>query len=146
MQGDTLADARRVQLIFQDPISSLNPVAEQIGASVAAPLLSWGDGSARAEATGPGSVAAVGLDPQLSDGVRNGISGGQCQRVPCPRGRLFTANFSSATSRSPRWTYRSRAQIPQSVEGDEARLGSDAAVHCARSRGGEKARGPTASR
>jgi peptide/nickel transport system ATP-binding protein len=72
---------RRFQMIFQDPVSSLNP-SRSVGESIAAPLLSLG-GTDKAERTRRTRemMAAVGLDPERHYGRRpRQLSGGQCQR------------------------------------------------------------------
>jgi len=72
----------RLQLIYQDPISSLNPqmTVEQI---VTEPLVIWGKGNkaSRREVVSD-LLAAVGLDPKASLSKRaRQFSGGQCQRI-----------------------------------------------------------------
>jgi peptide/nickel transport system ATP-binding protein len=74
------------QMIFQDPISSLNP-CRSVGESIAAPLLSMG-GMDKAERTlrTREMMTAVGLDPEQHYGRRpHQLSGGQCQRVGIAR-------------------------------------------------------------
>ena len=73
---------RRMQLIFQDPIASLNP-RRRIGDIVAEPLLIHGVADrAQRERLVREVLAAVGLDPdQTMDRLPHEFSGGQCQRV-----------------------------------------------------------------
>ena len=86
LSGEALRRIRpRIQMIFQDPISSLNPrrcVRDVIreGFDV------WGDG------LGPWSresidelMEAVGIDPGLGDRRPHEFSGGQCQRIGIAR-------------------------------------------------------------
>lgn len=77
---------RKVQIIFQDPISSLNPrrLVKQI---VAEPLDIWRIGSKEdREHTVIDSLNAVGLDPETTANRRPGeFSGGQCQRISIAR-------------------------------------------------------------
>lgn len=76
----------RFQMIFQDPLASLNPV-RRVGESIQAPLLALGGADAanrlhRAEEI----MAAVGLDPKRHYDRRPfQLSGGQCQRVSIAR-------------------------------------------------------------
>ncbi len=74
----------KLQMIFQDPISSLNP-RRRIPDIVGDPLLVWGRGSERAKLV-PEVLTAVGLDPaQVADRRPHQFSGGQCQRVSIAR-------------------------------------------------------------
>jgi len=81
---------RRLQLIFQDPISALNP-RRRVGEIVAEPLLIAGitDRAAR-EARVREMLAAVGLDPELAFHRRPWeFSGGQCQRIAIARALIL---------------------------------------------------------
>ena len=76
----------RLQLIFQDPISSLNP-RRKVGDILAEPLRIWGRGT-RAEqlAKVREMLDAVGLDPDVAIDKRpHQFSGGQCQRISIAR-------------------------------------------------------------
>ncbi|WP_433294774.1 ABC transporter ATP-binding protein [Pseudonocardia sp. CA-142604] len=74
----------KLQMIFQDPISSLNP-RRRIPDIVGDPLVVWGRGSERAKVV-PEVLEAVGLDPaQVADRRPHQFSGGQCQRVSIAR-------------------------------------------------------------
>jgi peptide/nickel transport system ATP-binding protein len=74
----------KLQMIFQDPISSLNP-RRRIPDIVGDPLVVWGRGDERARVV-PEVLAAVGLDPeQVADRRPHQFSGGQCQRVSIAR-------------------------------------------------------------
>src|SRR4051812_47114892 len=71
-----------LQLIFQDPISSLNP-RRRVGDIVREPLEIWsrGDGASRAAAVDE-VLNAVGLEPAVTKDKRpHQFSGGQCQRI-----------------------------------------------------------------
>ena len=76
----------RIQMVFQDPVSSLNP-GRRIGRSIAAPLRAMGitdkaDIAFRVRRM----MASVGLDPrQYADQYPGRLSGGQCQRVSIAR-------------------------------------------------------------
>ena len=73
---------RRIQLIFQDPIASLNP-RRRIGDIVAEPLriAGIGNGSTR-ERRVRDALTVVGLEPdQVLGRLPHEFSGGQCQRI-----------------------------------------------------------------
>jgi len=76
----------QVQMIFQDPISSLNP-RRRVNDIVAEPLTIWKVGSRdqRREAANA-MLDRVGIDPYLNGGRRpREFSGGQCQRISIAR-------------------------------------------------------------
>jgi len=89
-RGDLRRARTKVQLIFQDPISSLNP-RRRILDAVTDPLDIWGMGTkeerrAKARAT----LDAVGIDPEVAGGRRPAeLSGGQCQRVSIARALML---------------------------------------------------------
>jgi len=87
LKGEALRKVRpRMQMIFQDPISSLNP-RRKIGDLVAEGLEIWniGDKSARQQRADD-VLDAVGLDPEQARGRRpHEFSGGQCQRISIAR-------------------------------------------------------------
>ena len=80
LSGEALRQTRpRLQMIFQDPISSLNP-RRRIRDIVAEGLHIWGrdDQRQRVEEV----MQAVGLDPEaMGDRRPHQFSGGQCQRI-----------------------------------------------------------------
>jgi peptide/nickel transport system ATP-binding protein len=73
---------RRLQMVFQDPISSLNP-RRRVGDLVAEPLVIAGNGDAsRRHERVREALTAVGLEPDMIWGRRrHEFSGGQCQRI-----------------------------------------------------------------
>jgi peptide/nickel transport system ATP-binding protein len=87
--ADLLAFRRRVQMIFQDPISSLNP--RRAAREVVLDSVRIADG--RRAARDPGArqradelMRAVGLDPSVVAAKRpHQLSGGQCQRLSIAR-------------------------------------------------------------
>jgi len=87
LQGDALRRTRpRMQMIFQDPISSLNP-RRKVGDIVAEGLEIWnlGDAATRRDKVDE-TLAAVGLDPEAARERRpHEFSGGQCQRISIAR-------------------------------------------------------------
>ena len=87
LKGDALRKTRpRMQMIFQDPISSLNP-RRKVGDIVAEGLEIWGLGDADSRrAKVDETLAAVGLDPDTARNRRpHEFSGGQCQRISIAR-------------------------------------------------------------
>src|SRR5262249_58453466 len=72
----------KVQMIFQDPISSLNP-RRKVKDIVMEPLTIWGIGTKEErEAKVRQVLEDVGLDPEVAADRRpHQFSGGQCQRI-----------------------------------------------------------------
>jgi peptide/nickel transport system ATP-binding protein len=87
LRGNDLRRMRpRMQMIFQDPISSLNP-RRKVGDIIAEGLDIWeiGDKASRREKVDD-LLATVGLDPETARGRRpHEFSGGQCQRISIAR-------------------------------------------------------------
>jgi peptide/nickel transport system ATP-binding protein len=87
LKGNALRETRpQLQMIFQDPISSLNP-RRKVGAIVAEGLEIWdiGDASSRTAKVDE-MLGAVGLDPAAARDRRpHEFSGGQCQRISIAR-------------------------------------------------------------
>ena len=81
-QGQLRGLRRRLQLIFQDPIASLNPrrTAQQI---VAEPLSLLGTKNPMGRALEV--LAQVGVDEQMAKRKPHELSGGQCQRISIAR-------------------------------------------------------------
>lgn len=76
---------RRIQMVFQDPVGSLNPVLT-IGAIIAEGLAIHRIGERRERAIRvAGLLADVGLDPALAARRPHELSGGQRQRVAIAR-------------------------------------------------------------
>jgi peptide/nickel transport system ATP-binding protein len=76
----------KIQMIFQDPISSLNP-RRRVKDIVAEPLVIWGRGTRAARVDRVRSMLeSVGIDPDSAGDRRPGeFSGGQCQRISIAR-------------------------------------------------------------
>jgi peptide/nickel transport system ATP-binding protein len=85
LKGKDLRSKRpRMQMIFQDPISSLNP-RRSVADSIAEPLRVWGRGR-EAEGEVRTLLEAVGLDYEEVGGRKpRHFSGGQCQRIAIAR-------------------------------------------------------------
>jgi peptide/nickel transport system ATP-binding protein len=80
---------RRIQIVFQDALSSLNP-RMTVGVNIAEPMRLQGLGSAasrRAEAKR--LLGVVGLRPEHEDRYPHEFSGGQCQRIAIARALIL---------------------------------------------------------
>ena len=87
LSGEKLREVRtRLQFIFQDPISSLNP-RRKVKDIVAEPLRIWKRGSeAERKSLVREVLEAVGLDADVAADKRpHQFSGGQCQRISIAR-------------------------------------------------------------
>src|SRR3546814_9412376 len=84
--GDRKAQSRRIQMIFQDPYSSLNP-RMTIGQTVGEALLVHGLAAGAAERRDRVDhlLSLVGLSPTVKDRLPHALSGGQRQRVSIAR-------------------------------------------------------------
>jgi peptide/nickel transport system ATP-binding protein len=125
MQGEALRKMRRrVQLIFQDPIASLNP-RRRIGDIVAEPLVISGvkDPRKRKELVCE-VLSAVGLDPSLVIGrLPHEFSGGQCQRICIARALVLNPEFVVCDEPVSALDVSIRAQILNLLEDMKARFG-----------------------
>ncbi len=87
LSGEELRRTRtRMKMIFQDPISSLNP-RRKVEDIIAEGLTIWDVGTkAEQQEKVDEMMATVGLDPSLQRGRRpHQFSGGQCQRISIAR-------------------------------------------------------------
>jgi peptide/nickel transport system ATP-binding protein len=75
---------RRMQMIFQDPYSSLNP-REKVGRIIASGPIAYGQDTKRALARAAELMDMVGLDPRATDRFPHEFSGGQRQRIGIAR-------------------------------------------------------------
>jgi peptide/nickel transport system ATP-binding protein len=81
---------RRLQIIFQDPIASLNP-RRPVGDIIAEPLVIAGvKDKAERDRRVREMMVAVGLDPDIAMGrLPHEFSGGQCQRICIARALIL---------------------------------------------------------
>jgi peptide/nickel transport system ATP-binding protein len=125
MEGEALRKMRRrVQLIFQDPIASLNP-RRRIGDIVAEPLIIAGVRDAAERKRRVHAVlSAVGLDPDLVAGrLPHEFSGGQCQRICIARSLVLNPEFIVCDEPVSALDVSIRAQILNLLEEMKARFG-----------------------
>ncbi|MFF3640213.1 dipeptide ABC transporter ATP-binding protein [Streptomyces sp. NPDC002564] len=83
-KGERQAARGRVQIVFQDPLASLDP-RMTVGDIVTEPLRAQGASKRDAAARIPGLLAQVGLDPAHATRFPHEVSGGQRQRVGIAR-------------------------------------------------------------
>jgi peptide/nickel transport system ATP-binding protein len=75
---------RRMQMIFQDPYSSLNP-REKVGRIIASGPIAYGENEKKALARAAELMQMVGLDPKATNRFPHEFSGGQRQRIGIAR-------------------------------------------------------------
>jgi peptide/nickel transport system ATP-binding protein len=125
MRGEQLRQMRRrLQLIFQDPIASLNP-RRRIGDIVAEPLIIAGvRDAAERERRVREVLTAVGLDPDLTTGrLPHEFSGGQCQRISIARALILEPEFIVCDEPVSALDVSIRAQILNLLEEMKRRYG-----------------------
>jgi len=79
---------RRIQMVFQDPVDSLNP-RRIVRDTVADTLRLIGVRGAEADARITAALERMGLDPALADRKPHELSGGQAQRVGLARALIL---------------------------------------------------------
>jgi peptide/nickel transport system ATP-binding protein len=115
---------KRLQLIFQDPIASLN-ARRRIGDIVAEPLVIAGVSDRRVrERRVREALTAVGLDPDLTVGrLPHEFSGGQCQRICIARALILEPELVVCDEPVSALDVSIRAQILNLLEDMKGRYG-----------------------
>jgi peptide/nickel transport system ATP-binding protein len=125
LKGDELRKTRpALQMIFQDPISSLNP-RRTVGDIIAEPMKIWktGDDKQR-DAKVREVLEAVGIDPDAARGRRpHQFSGGQCQRISIARALMLDPKLIICDEPVSALDVSVQAQILNLLEDMKARYG-----------------------
>jgi peptide/nickel transport system ATP-binding protein len=79
---------RRIQMVFQDPFSSLNP-RQTVGDIIIAGPRAYGEPAKEAHARAAEILALVGLNPQIMSRLPHEFSGGQRQRIGLARALML---------------------------------------------------------
>jgi peptide/nickel transport system ATP-binding protein len=125
LSGSQLREVRtRLQFIFQDPISSLNP-RRKVKDIVAEPLRIWKRGTDAEQTARVREVLdAVGLDPDVSAEKRpHQFSGGQCQRISIARSLVLEPKLVICDEPVSALDVSVQAQILNLLEDMKARYG-----------------------
>jgi peptide/nickel transport system ATP-binding protein len=125
LTGQQLREIRtRLQFIFQDPISSLNP-RRKVKDIVAEPLRIWKRGTdAEQKARVSEVLDAVGLDPDVASEKRpHQFSGGQCQRISIARSLVLEPKVIICDEPVSALDVSVQAQILNLLEDMKARYG-----------------------
>ncbi len=87
-QGRLRPLRRRIQMVFQDPYSSLNP-RQRVGDILTAGPRAYGEDAAEARARAAEMLGLVGLGPETIDRFPHEFSGGQRQRIGLARALML---------------------------------------------------------
>ncbi|GAB1364207.1 dipeptide ABC transporter ATP-binding protein [Rhodobacter sp.] len=83
---------RKAQIVFQDPLQSLNP-RRTVAENVARPMLNFGVTASAAARRVDELLEMVGLDPRQAHRYPHEFSGGQCQRIAIARALALEPEF-----------------------------------------------------
>jgi peptide/nickel transport system ATP-binding protein len=124
LHGESLRRMRpQMQMIFQDPISSLNP-RRKVRDIVAEPLAIWGTKNGSAASTVRQVLEDVGLDYEnAADRRPHQFSGGQCQRISIARALVMDPKLLICDEPVSALDVSVQAQILNLLEDMKARYG-----------------------
>lgn len=124
LRGERLRRTRtQLQMIFQDPVSSLNP-RRKVRDIVAEGLSIWGERHASFDHLVDQVLHAVGLDPEAVGGRRpHEFSGGQCQRICLARSLVLDPQMLICDEPVSALDVSVQAQILNLLEDMKARYG-----------------------
>jgi oligopeptide transport system ATP-binding protein len=123
--GESLrAERRHMQIIFQDPLASLDP-RMTVREIVERPLLNFpnGDGAAERRARVAEMIQLVGGHPRWLDRHPHEFSGGQCQRIGIARALILEPKLLVCDEPVSALDVSVQAQIINLLMGLQARLG-----------------------
>jgi peptide/nickel transport system ATP-binding protein len=111
-----------LQMIFQDPISSLNP-RRTVRDIIAEGLRVWGSRGTWNEGRIDELMAAVGIDPRYGERKPHQFSGGQCQRISIARALVLDPKVIICDEPVSALDVSVQAQILNLLEDMKARYG-----------------------
>jgi len=119
---DVRRETRHIQMVFQDPFSSLNPRRKAAELVAQGPIV-HGTPPAKAIADAKELFALVGLDPSASDRFPHEFSGGQRQRIGLARALALHPEVLVADEAVSALDVSVQAQVLQLLAGLRQRLG-----------------------